>query len=99
VNKLIRLEESIRSGFGEQFLVKAKYKCIICGRVFPKGQGIVINYGNFTIPFHSSRCAAKFLKRLLEEIPREDIGKHVKRLYEDLLEELKKREELKAKRI
>ncbi len=79
--------------------MKRKYKCIICGRVFPEGQGIVINYGKTLLTFHSSRCAAKFLKQLLERIPPEEIEKYIKRLVEEDLERLKSLEELKRKKI
>jgi len=80
-------------------LTRVKYKCLICGRVFPEGQGFVIKYGDVNITLHSSRCAAKFLKRLLENAPREDLGKHVKKLCDELVEELEKKEKLKAKKI
>ncbi len=80
-------------------MVKNKYKCIVCGRVFPEGQGIVIKYGNLILSFHSSRCAAKFLKRLLENTPYEDIGRYVKDVYEEFIEQLKKIEEIKSKKI
>ncbi len=79
--------------------MKKKYKCIICGRIFPEGQGIVINYGKVTLTFHSSRCAAKFLKQLLERIPSEEIGKYVERLVDENVERLKILEEKKAKKI
>ena len=46
--------------------MKIKYKCIVCGRKFHQGQGIVIEYGKYRLAFHSSRCASKFLKLLLE---------------------------------
>ncbi|MEN2999163.1 MAG: hypothetical protein ABDH61_01090 [Acidilobaceae archaeon] len=39
-----------------------KHRCIVCGRLFPEGQGIVLSRGNATLKFHSSRCAAKFLR-------------------------------------
>ncbi len=80
-------------------MVRNRYKCIVCGRVFPEGQGIVIKYGNLVLSFHSSRCAAKFLKRLVENTPYEDIGKYVREVYEEFIEELKKKEELRAKKI
>lgn len=47
-------------------MAKRLYECVVCGRKFPEGQGIVIAKGGLVLHFHSSRCAAKFLKRLIE---------------------------------
>ncbi|MCS7107390.1 MAG: hypothetical protein NZ902_04735 [Acidilobaceae archaeon] len=43
-----------------------KHKCIMCGRPFPEGQGIVLSKGSVALRFHSSRCAAKFFKIFLD---------------------------------
>ncbi|MCE4620346.1 MAG: hypothetical protein F7C33_04905 [Desulfurococcales archaeon] len=45
---------------------KRLYECTVCGRKFPEGQGIIISRGGVVLYFHSSRCAAKFLKALIE---------------------------------
>jgi len=45
---------------------KRLYECTVCGRKFPEGQGIVISRGGVVLYFHSNRCAAKFLKALIE---------------------------------
>ncbi len=76
-----------------------KYQCIICGRKFPEGQGITIEYGDIVLTFHSNRCASKFLRLLLERIPPEEIKGYVKRLREELLEGLKAKTLAKTKRI
>ncbi|MET1160743.1 MAG: hypothetical protein ABWW65_07270 [Thermoprotei archaeon] len=78
---------------------RENYKCLICGRVFPRGQGIIINYGDILLTFHSNRCASKFLRILLENLPREEMIKYVKRLHEELTEKLRVLEERKSKRI
>ncbi len=79
--------------------MRRRHKCIVCGRVFPEGQGIVINYGGVELSFHSSRCAAKFLRQLLDRVPPDVLGGYVKRLVEENLEKLREAEKLKAKRI
>ncbi len=79
--------------------MKKKYKCIICGRIFPEGQGIVIKYGDLVLSFHSNRCASKFLRQLLERIPSDEIKGYVKRLVEENLEQLESLAKIKAKKI
>ncbi len=70
--------------------VNKKYCCIVCGRKFPHGQGIIITYGSLVLTFHSNRCASKFFKTLLERIPPEEIEKYIKRLVKEYEERLKK---------
>ena len=79
--------------------MKRKYKCIICGRVFPEGQGIVIKYGDLELYFHSNRCASKFLCQLLERIPPDEIKGYIKRLVEENLEQLERVAKVKSKKI
>jgi len=49
-------------------LAKRYYECLVCGRRFPEGQGIVLYKAGTPLYFHSSRCAAKFLRLLLENL-------------------------------
>ncbi len=49
-------------------MAKRYYECIVCGRKFPEGQGIVLVKAGVALHFHSSRCAARFLKVLLENL-------------------------------
>ena len=79
--------------------MKRRHRCIICGRVFPEGQGIVIEYDGITLSFHSSRCASKFLRQLLERVPPDVLKGYIKRLVEENLEALKTLREKKAKKI
>jgi large subunit ribosomal protein L24e len=60
--------------------------CVVCGKKFPDGQGIVIHKDDIILEFHSSKCASKFFKRLLEEAP--DIS-CIKNTIKQLLEEYK----------
>jgi len=78
---------------------RVKYTCIVCGRVFPEGQGIVLKHGDLLLTFHSSRCVSRFLKRLLDNTPYEEIGRFVKNVYEEFIEEAKKRRESRVKKI
>jgi len=45
---------------------RERFKCCICGKVFPEGQGIVIRLAGGVVAFHSSKCAARFLRLLLD---------------------------------
>lgn len=80
-------------------MIKERYTCIVCGRKFPKGQGIVIEYGNNTLTFHSSKCASKFFKMLLERVPPDMLGKYVDRLAVELKEKIEVERKIKAKKI
>jgi len=64
-----------------------KRKCIVCGKIFPDGQGIVLVRETLVLEFHSRRCMVKFFKRVFEEAPdinciREYIEKLVKEYKE-----------------
>lgn len=65
-------------------------KCIVCGRAFPEGQGIILSRGEVYLSFHSSKCAAKFLRRLIMDfVDYECIEKQTNLLakeFEELLE-------------
>jgi large subunit ribosomal protein L24e len=45
-----------------------KYTCIVCGRVFPEGQGIVIRRAGVELAFHSKACLAKFFRLFVEKL-------------------------------
>ena len=77
---------------------KAKrYKCIVCGRVFPEGQGIVIERGGITLAFHSKTCAVKFFKLMVETMDEGEFKKVARSLIKEF-EELQKRK-AKQKKI
>lgn len=77
-----------------------KYVCLVCGRKFPEGQGIIIKYdNNLTLSFHSSRCAVKFLKLLIERAPKEELRGYVKRIHDELLERQEMIKRAKSKKI
>jgi large subunit ribosomal protein L24e len=49
-------------------MIAKKYTCIVCGRVFPEGQGIVIRRAGVELAFHSKACLAKFFKLFIEKL-------------------------------
>ncbi len=70
----------------------------MCGRVFPEGQGIVIKIGDREITFHSSRCAAKFYRMLVDRGSKEVVSESLK-LAKELERLLEERKEAASKRI
>ncbi len=44
------------------------YTCLVCGRKFPEGQGIILEKAGRIVHLHSRRCAYKFLRLVLERI-------------------------------
>jgi len=69
-------------------------RCLVCGRVFPEGQGIVIAREGLVLEFHSSRCAARFMRKLFEES--EEFG-CIKKAAEKIMREFEKSRELEEK--
>ncbi len=77
-----------------------KLTCIVCGRKFPKGQGIVIELGKTILTFHSTKCATKFFRLLIERIEdKNTIEKAAKELIKELEEIRKRKEEMHRKKI
>ncbi|MCE4607040.1 MAG: hypothetical protein F7B59_06920 [Desulfurococcales archaeon] len=64
------------------------YECVVCGRKFPVGQGVILSKSGFTLYFHSNKCASKFLKLLLERLD-EDCARNAIREVLDELDKLK----------
>ncbi|MFP3285833.1 MAG: hypothetical protein RXP86_01025 [Acidilobus sp.] len=76
-----------------------KYTCLVCGRTFYEGQGIVIRRGNLELAFHSARCAAKFLRLLVERAESDCIESSSIRVSKELEDALSKKLEAKKKVI
>ncbi|MEB3825143.1 MAG: hypothetical protein LRS47_00560 [Desulfurococcales archaeon] len=72
-------------------MVKEYLECSVCGRKFPRGQGIVVSKSGFTLYFHSSKCASKFLRLLLERLDEECAGRSIREVLEELEEARKSR--------
>ncbi|MCY0868752.1 MAG: hypothetical protein OWQ48_05960 [Desulfurococcus sp.] len=79
--------------------VERRHKCSVCGRVFPEGQGIVLRKGSVVLEFHSSRCASKFFKTLLERMPASELEPYLKKLVEEYSELNEQKAKAKAKKI
>lgn len=70
--------------------VKEKDTCIICGKPVYKSQGIIIKTSGDTLVFHSSKCAARFLKILLEDTEQEQC---INKILKNALEVIKRQKE------
>ncbi|KSW11885.1 hypothetical protein CF15_03540 [Pyrodictium occultum] len=68
-----------------------RYTCIVCGRVFPEGQGIMIRRAGILLAFHSKSCLAKFFRLFVERLDE----KEFKRAAVDVVKEF---EELRKAR-
>ncbi len=69
------------------------YTCIVCGRKFPEGQGIIIRRAGVELAFHSKACFVKFFKRFIEIIDE----KEFKKAAREVQREFQKALEAKAK--
>ncbi len=76
-----------------------KLTCIVCGKKFPKGQGIIIDIEGKSYSFHSKSCALKFLRRVIDEAQDLGIKKVMDEVEREFIEERRKREELRKKVI
>lgn len=77
---------------------KERLVCVVCGRRFPRGQGVILVIGGRGYSFHSKACALKFVRRLLEELG-EAASPVAERVVREFAEELKAREEARKKKI
>ncbi|MDM7274515.1 MAG: hypothetical protein P3X22_000080 [Thermoprotei archaeon] len=73
----------------------AAYRCIVCGRSIPEGQGVIVRRGGLTLTFHSRRCAYRFYKLLFERVSLECVETQSKELVKELETRLKSRESVK----
>lgn len=76
-----------------------RHRCVVCGRIFPRGQGIVINKEGVVLEFHSSKCASKFFSMLLERIPFEEVSPYIKKLINEFNELNEQKARARAKKI
>ena len=80
-------------------MVKERYECIVCGRKFPKGQGVVIDVGGKLYIFHSKSCALKFLRRVIEEVEPSYMIKAFDKVSNEFMKEREERQALRSKSI
>lgn len=74
-----------------------KYVCIVCGRTFPEGQGIVLRRANIELTFHSKSCLSKFFRLFIENLDEGSFKKAAKETIKSFEEQRKAR--MKAKVI
>lgn len=74
-----------------------KYTCVVCGRVFPEGQGIIIRRAGIELAFHSKACLAKFFRIFVERIDEREFRRAAVEVLREF-EELRKAKQ-KAKTI
>ncbi|MCE4599338.1 MAG: hypothetical protein F7C81_03975 [Desulfurococcales archaeon] len=75
-------------------MARVYYTCIVCGRKFPHGQGIVMSKAGYTMHFHSRDCAYRFMKLLLERLDDSCVQGPLRELINEMekaLEEKKKK--------
>ena len=73
-------------------MTRKRYTCIVCGRVFPEGQGIIIRRAGVELTFHSKSCLAKFFKLFVERLEEREFRKAA-------IDVVKEFEELRKTRI
>ncbi|MEW9491610.1 MAG: hypothetical protein TQ35_0005330 [Candidatus Aramenus sulfurataquae] len=71
--------------------MRQKFLCLVCGRSFYEGQGVVITIADRKLEFHSKACAYKFFKNVLENADKDCISSAVKDVYKKFSESLEKR--------
>lgn len=78
---------------------KKKNICVVCGRKFPEGQGVVIDVYGIKLIFHSKACALKFMRNMLQRIDENPLKQAVNNTIEEFSEKLKEHMKMKAKRL
>jgi len=76
-----------------------KRECIVCGRKFPEGQGVLIDLGDTKLVFHSKSCALKFFKTLFLRIEYSLIRNYVNETIEEFRRKVNDERKRKAKKI
>jgi len=79
--------------------VKKKLECIVCGRTFYQGQGIVLDVGGYTLTFHSKSCAMKFFKALLSRLTGEEIKNAIKEVLDEFSLKLSEQRKQSSKKL
>lgn len=75
------------------------HRCMVCGRPFHEGQGIIIRRGDLLLEFHSAKCAAKFLRLLMERPEASCVEGPIKQISKELRDSLEKRRQGSSKVI
>ncbi|MCD6428750.1 MAG: hypothetical protein J7L12_03945 [Desulfurococcales archaeon] len=72
-----------------------KLTCIVCGRKFPRGQGVIFTIEGKEYVFHSKKCAIKFIRRVIEELDKSAL----KSAFDKVSSEFEKELELAKERV
>ncbi len=72
-----------------------RYRCIVCGRYFPEGQGIVIRRAGIELAFHSKTCLAKFFKLFVERLDENEFKRAAREVIKEFEESLRARQIVK----
>ncbi len=62
---------------------RRRYTCIVCGRKFPEGQGIVIKRAGLELAFHSKACLAKFFRLFVERIDEKEFKRAAREVIKE----------------
>lgn len=73
-----------------------KLRCVVCGRVFPEGQGIVIERAGVRLEFHSKACLARFFRLFVERLDEREFKRVARELLKELEEARRLRERAKT---
>jgi len=76
--------------------VGARYLCVVCGRSFPEGQGIIVEKAGHRLFFHSKRCLTRFFRRFVEELEDSCASRAISRVKSEFEELAKAREKAKV---
>jgi len=76
-----------------------KHRCVVCGKAFPEGQGIMLKVGDEVLAFHNKRCAVKFFKALIEEVDVNELKRAVSEVKKMFEEDLRKAMDERGKKI
>ncbi len=73
-----------------------RYTCVVCGKVFPEGQGIVIEREGIVLAFHSKTCLTRFFKLFVERVDAKEFKRVARELIKELEEARKARQKAKV---
>ncbi len=72
-------------------ITEKKYVCVVCGKKFPEGQGIVIKVRDITLAFHKKTCFVRFFKSFIDVVDPGCFDKYAKKILAEYEEFLKKK--------
>lgn len=79
-------------------MARRMYECIVCGRKFPEGQGIILSKAGRVLYFHSKDCAMRFFRLFLELLEDSCAAPAIDEAVKEFREALKARRE-KTKKV